>query len=127
MEQVRPQLIHLLPLVRVLDGVEYTLDPITAESEDISSAIEGSSQRQNVCLLAISRVAVNTPGFYAVGVILPGGRARQLLHHTLPQRIILQARTSALSLSVCSPGPCTGMLGVNRGHCWVEGRPDGCG
>jgi len=76
MEQVRSQLIHLLPLVRALDSVEYTLDPITAESEDISSATEGSSQRQNVCLLAISRVAVNTPAFYAVGVILPGGRAR---------------------------------------------------
>jgi len=106
-----------LPLVLVLDGVEYTFDPITAESGDISSAIEGPSQRQNVCLLATSRVVVNTPGFYAVGVmIFPGDSAIQLLHHTSPQRIILQAQTSALSLSACSPGPCTGILGVNQSY-----------
>jgi len=61
MEQLRPHLPHLHPLLLVLDGVECILDPLAAESDEITSTIEEIARHQTVCILATSRMAITIP------------------------------------------------------------------
>lgn len=81
MEQLRPYLARLSPLMLVLDGVDCILDPLAVESKEAASIIEEISLHQNVCILATSRMAVNIQSFRTVEVTTPsGGGVRDVPH-----------------------------------------------
>ena len=81
MEELRPHLMHLPPLMLVLDGVECILDPLAKDSKEICTAIEEISQYEGVCLLATSRMEVNIRGFRVIEVAnLPEDGAQDIFY-----------------------------------------------
>lgn len=71
MEQLQPQLTRLPPLLLVVDGVDYILDPLAADSKEISVVLEEMCRHQKICLLSTSRMAIDIPGLHTVEVTTP--------------------------------------------------------
>ena len=81
MDELRPHLMSLPPLMLALDGVERILDPLAKESREICTAIEEISQYEGVCLLATSRMRVDIQGFHTVEVVnLPEDGAQDIFY-----------------------------------------------
>ena len=81
MEELRPHLMSLPPLMLTLDGVERILDPLAKESKEIRTAIEEISQYEGVCLLATSRMRVDIQGFHTIEVVnLPEDGAQDIFY-----------------------------------------------
>lgn len=56
------------PFLLVLDGVDFTLDPLAPEAENIRATIEGIGSYEHVCLLVTSRIYPDIHGFQKVEV-----------------------------------------------------------
>jgi len=68
MTQIRSQLESSSPCVVLLDGVDFILDPLAPESEDISAMIEEFGSNDRICLLTTSRMDPHIHGFHRVEV-----------------------------------------------------------
>ena len=69
------------PLILLLDGVDFILDPLVPEAEGIFATIEEFGCYQHVCLLTTSRMYPDIPGFHRVEVpALSGDDARDVFY-----------------------------------------------
>ena len=59
------------PLIVFLDGVDFILDQLTPESEEISATIEEFGRYDNVCLVTVSRMNSEIHGFHRIEVPTP--------------------------------------------------------
>ncbi|KAF9792032.1 hypothetical protein BJ322DRAFT_8028 [Thelephora terrestris] len=59
------------PLILLLDGVDYTLDPLSPEAEEICARIEEFGSYEHVCLITTSRMYPEIHGFHRVEVPTP--------------------------------------------------------
>ena len=66
--QLRSHLQTSPPLLLVLDGVDFILDPLAPEVEEISATIEEFGGYGNVCLVTTSRMCPDIHGFHRVEV-----------------------------------------------------------
>ena len=66
--QLRSRLRSSPPLLLLLDGVDYILDPLTPQSQEISSTIEELGNYEHVCLVTTSRMYPDIRGFHRVEV-----------------------------------------------------------
>ena len=83
--QLRTHLSLSPPCILVLDGVESLLDPLASGVAEITIAIMEISRHQNVCLLATTRMDVETPDFRRVEVLaLSADGARDMFHSCCP-------------------------------------------
>ena len=66
--QLRSQLESSPPFILLLDGVDFILDPLAPEAEDISATIEEFSCYNHVCLVTTSRMHPDIHGFHRIEV-----------------------------------------------------------
>ena len=66
--QLRSHLESSPPLILLLDGVDYILDPLATEAEDILATIEEFGSYRHVCLLTTCRMYLGVPGFHHIEV-----------------------------------------------------------
>ena len=67
-EQLRSYVETSPPFLLVLDGVDFILDPLAPEAENIRATIEGFGSYEHVCLLVTSRMDPDIQGFQRVEV-----------------------------------------------------------
>jgi hypothetical protein len=82
-EQLRSHLEASPPLILLLDGVDFILDPLTSESEDISATIEEFGRYDHVCLVTTSRMNPEIHGFHRVEVQIPSEDDAQEIFYRL--------------------------------------------
>jgi hypothetical protein len=82
-EQLRSHLEASPPLILLLDGVDFILDPLTSESEDISATIEEIGCYDHVCLVTTSRMNPEIHGFHRVEVQIPSEDDAQEIFYRL--------------------------------------------
>jgi len=69
------------PLLLLLDGADFILDPLAPEAEEISATIEEFGSYDNVCLVTTSRMNPDIHGFHRVEVpTLSEDGARDAFH-----------------------------------------------
>ena len=79
--QFRSHLESSPPLILLLDGVDFILDPLAPEAEEIFATIEEFGCYPQVCLLTTSRMYPEISGFHRVEVpTLSGGDARDAFY-----------------------------------------------
>ena len=70
------------PLMLLLDGVDFILDQLTPESEDISAMIEEFGSYEHLCFITTSRMNPEIRGFHRVEVQTPSeGDARDIFYN----------------------------------------------
>ncbi|KAF9792029.1 kinase-like domain-containing protein [Thelephora terrestris] len=69
------------PIILLLDGVDFVLDPLAPEVEEIYAMIEDFGSYENVCLVTTSRIYPDIHGFHRVEVPTPTeGGARDIFY-----------------------------------------------
>ena len=71
MTQLRSHLESSPPLILLLDGVDFILDPLAPGAEEISAVIEEFGSYERVCLLTTSRMYPDIHGFHRIKVSTP--------------------------------------------------------
>ncbi|KAF9792023.1 kinase-like domain-containing protein [Thelephora terrestris] len=69
--QLKSHLQSSLPLILLLDGVDYALDPLSPEAEEIGAMIEEFGSYEHFCLVTTSRTYPDIHGFHRVEVPTP--------------------------------------------------------
>ena len=82
-EELRSHLESSPPFILLLDGVDLILDPLAAETEEISATIEELGSYPHVCLVTTSRMDPDIPGFHRVEVPIPSEDDAQDTFHSL--------------------------------------------
>ena len=67
--QIRSRIRSSPPLLLLVDGVDFILDPLAPEAEEISATIEEFGSYDHVCLVTTSRMNPDIHGFHRVEVL----------------------------------------------------------
>ena len=80
--QLRSHLELSPPCILVLDGVDYILDPLAPEADEIAAVVQEFGRCQAVCLLTTSRMDIEIPDFYHIEVpTLPEDGAQDIFYN----------------------------------------------